>query len=226
MTGSDYDRYRESEREARRAYYAAREEARRAKAEARRARDAARRAARKNGMDDLNIDVTLDLDLSDLERYIKKVSNSGNYTYRYQRRRRRRRGWVLGVCRDIADYLGIEVWIVRVLMITGLIFMPTFVLPAYIVGGLGMRIWLSHRQRRAERLAAEEAATPGAASAGKAQANGNEARDEPVADLLQRAAARMARAERRLREMEAYVTSGRYDLQRELHELDRSGSRG
>ncbi len=234
MTDSDYERYREAEREARRAYQQAREEAKRARVEARRARDAARRAAGRSNRDDLKIDLTLDLDLSDLSDLSqlselselgKHFSRSDKYKYKYKYkgnfpRRVRRRGLVLGVCRDIADYLGIETWIVRVLMITGLIFMPTFVLPAYIVGGLGMRIWLSHRARQAVR--AEETDERLSATANGADRN---AAEPGVADLLRRAAARMGRAEQRLRDMEAYVTSGRYDLQRELNELDGKGAR-
>ncbi len=48
----------------------------------------------------------------------------------YQDKRRQK---IAGVCAGIARYFGVEVWVVRGIAITGLIFMPSVVIPAYII---------------------------------------------------------------------------------------------
>jgi phage shock protein PspC (stress-responsive transcriptional regulator) len=45
----------------------------------------------------------------------------------------KRRQKIAGVCAGIARYFGVEVWVVRGMAITALIFMPSVVIPAYII---------------------------------------------------------------------------------------------
>ena len=42
-----------------------------------------------------------------------------------------KRAKIVGVCGGIANYFGAEVWVVRCVAVTGLIFMPSIVFPAY-----------------------------------------------------------------------------------------------
>ena len=53
-----------------------------------------------------------------------------------------------GVCSGFARYLGVETWAVRLAAVTGLIFVPTLVLPAYIVAYFVMDTTPGHRAKR------------------------------------------------------------------------------
>jgi phage shock protein C len=138
---------------------------------------------------------------------------------------RRRR--IAGVCAGIARYYGMEPWVVRLIAITGLLFLPGIVFPAYWVAYFVM-----------ERPSGDY---PGVSWA-RAQARGRRGhrhqrrrsrhRDEfssPAPELGPRISPRrglrdvqadLTEIELRLRRMEAHVTSGRYELQRELHAID------
>jgi phage shock protein C len=126
--------------------------------------------------------------------------------------RRRPRGRILGVCAWIAEYFDVETWVVRVIAVTGLIFMPSVVLPAYIIGGIVIRVH-EHRLRELEWQT-------GTAPAGGAPRNVLPADQMPGA-ALREAEAQMRQMELKLRRMEAHVTSGHYELQREFNRLDR-----
>ena len=66
------------------------------------------------------------------ERWRDRAAGSPGYrTSKLYRDVRRQR--VAGVCAGIARYFGVEVWVVRGMAITGLIFMPSVVIPAYII---------------------------------------------------------------------------------------------
>ena len=53
-----------------------------------------------------------------------------------------------GVCSGFARYLGVETWTVRLAAVTGLIFVPTLVLPAYFVAYFVMDTTPGHRAKR------------------------------------------------------------------------------
>ncbi len=178
-----YRRYRAEQWQARQAYRRARAQARRARAQAWR------------------------------EQQTSMYQEMPSYMAGYRRRGGPRRGILLGVCAYLADYLWLQTWVVRVAMITGLIFMPTLVLPAYLLFGIGLRIWL--------RVWPRPTAADVAPAAGGVPATATASVSASASASLSKAALVMQKSERRLREMEAYVTSGRYDLQRQLGQLDR-----
>jgi phage shock protein C len=124
--------------------------------------------------------------------------------------RRRPRGRILGVCAWLARYFDVETWVVRVAAITGLIFMPQVVFPAYIVAGIMLRV-----HERWEREAAWQAERTG-------HSPGIEdvLQDAAPTIVLRDAEARMRQMELKLRRMEAHVTSGHFELQREFNRLD------
>jgi phage shock protein C len=124
--------------------------------------------------------------------------------------RRRPRGRILGVCAWLARYFDVETWVVRVAAITGLIFMPQVVLPAYLVAGIMLRV-----HERWEREAARQAHRTGESSAAD-----DVLQDVVPATVLRDAEARMRQMELKLRRMEAHVTSGHFELQREFNRLD------
>jgi phage shock protein C len=124
--------------------------------------------------------------------------------------RERRR--IVGVCAGIARYYGVEPWVVRCIAVTGLLFFPSIVFPAYWIAWLLMERppgpWEQrrrhHRGRRDHRSPAPEL--------GPRLSPRNSLRNVQ-ADLME--------VELRLRRMETHVTSGGYELQRELNRIDR-----
>ncbi len=120
-----------------------------------------------------------------------------------------------GVCAGIADYMGAETWVVRCVAITGLMFMPSLVFPAY---------WLAY-------FFLDKKPLTGDALRAAAEAQRNDHRS-PAPELgprlsprrsLRNVQADITEAELRLRRMETHITSGRYELQREISALERSG---
>lgn len=135
-----------------------------------------------------------------------------------------------GVCAGLARYLGFETWAVRLAALTGLIFIPGVVFPAYWIAyfimdtpdndlddqaprGDGKRRGRSRRkQRRDER----ELSQRGAAAVGNEppqKFNAGRSLRYTSADLTQ--------AELRLRRLESFITSDQYELQKELAKIER-----
>lgn len=155
-----------------------------------------------------------------------------------------------GICAGVAPYLGLEIWVVRCLAITAFVFAPQIIVPAYIVGyfvldarsesdALTPRSNRRMRKRHARRARAEEksqhradarAAAKNAKAARRAQhspvASGAEWAAEPAAaqpparSVLRSVRGTLQEAEQRLRRMEGHVTSGRYELQKELRKIE------
>jgi len=132
-----------------------------------------------------------------------------------------------GVCAGIARYYGVEPWVIRLIAVTGLLFFPGIVFPAYWVAYFVMErpsrqdgepegSWSHWRQARAHRKRGADQYTSPAPELGPRLSPRRGLRDVN-ADLTE--------VELRLRRMEAHVTSGRYELQRELHKID-PGSAG
>ena len=125
-----------------------------------------------------------------------------------------------GVCAGLARYWDVEAWVVRCIAITGMLFIPGIVLPAYLI------LWLilsdsetgerrssgRRRGKRAKRRAALAADLPNRGAPKRAEVSPR-MQFKNVQSVL-------SQAELRLRRMEAHITSGQYELQKELHALD------
>jgi len=130
---------------------------------------------------------------------------------------------IAGVCAGIARYYAVEPWVVRLIAVTGLLFFPGIVFPAYWVayfvmerapgtgGVLGQRRWNHGRRFRSRRDRPRDQYSSPAPELGPRFSPRYSLRDVK-ADLTE--------VELRLRRMETHVTSGRYELQRELHKID------
>ncbi|NJN52215.1 MAG: PspC domain-containing protein [Gammaproteobacteria bacterium] len=136
-------------------------------------------------------------------------SEPGYRTVKLYRDTRRQR--IAGVCAGLARYFGTETWVVRCIGITGVIFMPSIVIPAYLIA-MFVVPKMPNGEPKPER------------SAGPAEEHRS-----PVPELgtklsprhsLGRAQAALDQVELKLRRMESYVTSGQYELQRELKRID------
>ncbi len=143
------------------------------------------------------------------ERWRAAVSAStpGYRTSKLYRDTRRQR--VSGVCAGIARYFGVEVWVVRGMAITGLIFMPAVTIPAYIIATLVLP-----KMRNGETEVDS-----------KLQTDHSSPAPELGARLSPRGSLRSVQAgldevELKLRRIESHVTSGQFELQRELKRID------
>ena len=127
-----------------------------------------------------------------------------------------KRAKIVGICAGVAHYFGAEVWVVRCVAVTGLIFMPSIVFPAYWV----LYFVLSPPPEKEP----DEQET---------RSSGPEDHTSPAPELgpqlsprrsLRSLRADLAQAELRLRRIESHVTSGQYELQKELNKLDGAGA--
>lgn len=127
------------------------------------------------------------------------------------------RAKIAGVCAGVASYFGAEVWVVRCVAITGLIFLPSVVFPAY---------WILYFVM----------STPGSDGAEEEHPKPEASVDHtsPAPELgprfsprrsLRNLQASLTQTELRLRRMESHITSGQYELQKELNKLDDGGAR-
>lgn len=134
-------------------------------------------------------------------------------------------GPLFGVCTGIADYLGIEPWIVRVLTILGVIFIWYFVIPGYIIAIFAMdkkpydedEITPVHgRYRRTRRRYSR---TKEGYKRTVDEFSDSVAKSSMIfrIGLVKRDIAHM---EKKISRMEHYITSGRYRLDEEFRALD------
>lgn len=134
---------------------------------------------------------------------------------------------IVGVCAGIANYYGVEAWVVRCIAVTGLLFFGSIVFPAYWIMYFVMddpsapeKKQKKRRRSRRRRQAAERD--------GQEQDMATRYRqNEPVSPRrnLRNVQADLQEVELRLRRMETHVTSGQYELQRELHKIETDAPR-
>jgi phage shock protein C len=136
------------------------------------------------------------------------IRDPGYRTSRFLRDTRHAR--LGGVCAGLARYFGVDMWVVRVLAVTGVIFMGSIVIPAYLIA------WF-----------VVPPGPDGEIEPGTVQARSDHSAVAPElgAHLSPRRSLRdvqsvMDQLELKLRRMESHVTSGQYELQRELRKLD------
>lgn len=134
-----------------------------------------------------------------------------------------------GVCAGLANYFGMQTWAVRLGALTGMLFMPTIIVPAYWIAYFIMdtpdseeRPSRRGRRRRRRSQAEKQASTAESGATSRRSSDANE-RFEP-SRTLRYANADFTQAELRLRRLESFVTSDKYELHRELHKIEREGA--
>ena len=123
-------------------------------------------------------------------------------------------GKILGVCAGLARYYGLETWVVRCLAVTALIFFNWVAFVSYLVAAFILDVGSKedeHRAARPDSRASDDAAEPPPRR-----------REPPPGRELRTAHADIDEVELRLRRIESHVTSGQYELQRELAKIDRT----
>ncbi len=152
----------------------------------------------------------------------RRANRHARHSARAARRRARslyrdkRRGKILGVCAGLADYLGFDTWKVRLVAVVGLIFLPSFIIPAYLIAYFLLDNKPYYREVTDRYEEPEEAEVTDMSEPDPA---------EPLQDFLTNTEAflvakqKFADVEGRLRDMESHVTSSRFELQRELKKI-------
>lgn len=140
-------------------------------------------------------------------------------------------GKIAGVCAAFARYFGVDTWWVRMGALTGLVFVPGVVFPAYWIAyfviekkekGRGKH---KHRRRYWKRTE-----TVGARAESAPEQDPNQPGPTTfvppfnAGQNLRHITTDMTQAELRLRRLEAFVTSDRYELQKELTRIEREDS--
>ena len=139
--------------------------------------------------------------------------------------RDRENGKLLGVCAGIANYYGLETWVVRLIALTGLLFLTSVTLIGYFVAALLMDP--NPMRRKLPRVRSRHRGP----RHGKRRGWSYSKEDETKAyswvprQRLREVEAEFDQMELKLRRMEAHVTSGHYDLHRELAELEKLDAR-
>jgi phage shock protein C len=123
---------------------------------------------------------------------------------------------IVGVCAGIANYYGVEAWVVRCVAVTGLLFFGSIVFPAYWI-----MYFVMDDPKKAEKRARREARRLGREEPMNTTRN-SESSGNPRSNL-RNVQSDLQEVELRLRRMETHVTSGRYELQRELHKIETEG---
>ena len=120
---------------------------------------------------------------------------------------------IAGVCAGIARYFGVEIWVVRGIAITGLIFMASIVIPAYIIAAIVL-------PKAPDTDAIADAGTPTERAADHTSPAPELGPRLSPRGSLRNVQADLDQLELKLRRMESHVTSGQFELQRELKRID------
>ncbi|MDE0038115.1 MAG: PspC domain-containing protein [Gammaproteobacteria bacterium] len=130
--------------------------------------------------------------------------------------RDRENGKLLGVCAGIANYYGLETWVVRLIALTGLVFLTSVTLVGYFVAALLMDPSPLRKKTPRARPPRRRRREPG-----RRKDDSPEAYSWIPRQRLRDVSAEFDQVELKLRRMETHVTSGHYELHRELAELEK-----
>lgn len=146
--------------------------------------------------------------------------------------RSRRDAWIGGVCGGLAEYFEMESWVVRLIAVSLLLFSPL----TAIVGMAYCTAWCILPQRARGESLAEELTSDESASEGTRPRRRDKRRQAPLDHRpsvapelgprfsprrsLREIRARFDAIELKLRRIESFVTSPRFELERELARMD------
>lgn len=137
--------------------------------------------------------------------------------------RDRENGKLLGVCAGIANYYGLQSWVVRLIALTGLVFLTSVTLVGYLVAAIVMDPKPKGRMPRL-RPPRTRRSRRGRHRAGKHAKDPVETYSWIPRQRLRDVRSEFDQMELKLRRMETHVTSGHYELHRELAELEKRDS--
>lgn len=184
-------------------------------------------------------------DYSQESRHRRRSRSGGGAQFRYYQERKRhgwgmglyrnrRDGKICGVAAGIADYWDVADWVVRLVFIGAFLFTGTLAIWAYVAACLMLSPRPDDRSGRRRKRESEKAAAAEPASANEEAFGPEMEYDERFHDYrpkrmfrysdsasirLARARERLDSALRRVEDMETYVTSRRYKLNKEFSRL-------
>lgn len=130
--------------------------------------------------------------------------------------RNRAKGWIAGVCAGLADHWGVATWMVRLGVIALLIFTGTLAFWGYVIGW----VLMAPRPNRWDESEGDaEVEVEYDEDLGTYRKRTVFHYSDAPTERLRKASARMDQALSRVEAMERYVTSRRYDLNREFSKL-------
>ncbi|KGJ96340.1 envelope stress response membrane protein PspC [Colwellia psychrerythraea] len=136
-------------------------------------------------------------------------------------------GKIAGVCAGIADYFGWETWLVRILVVSGVLFGMPFLILAYIAGwfildksprSTGKRSNEAHDSRYASSHKEARHKTNVSNESIKVKARIWQA-GEPPKQALHDIRRKFRALEKKVQAMEQYVTSAEFTVSREINKL-------
>ncbi len=126
---------------------------------------------------------------------------------------------IVGVCAGIANYYGVEAWVVRCIAVTGLLFFGSIVFPAYWIMYFVMDSPSSEGKSSKVRRERWSRKRLNRKESSMTDRNFTSSSESPRRNL-RNVQTDLREVELRLRRMETHVTSGQYELQRELHRIE------
>lgn len=129
------------------------------------------------------------------------------------------RGKIAGVCAGIANYFGWEVWLVRIVAVTALVFLSKLTLVAYIAAWVILE--KAPKSRSQDKRVVEETTRyeyTGDGRSVEVKTRVWEAGEAPK-DALKDIRHRFDSMEHSIRDMERYVTSSEYKVRQEFNRL-------
>jgi len=137
------------------------------------------------------------------------------------------RGKICGVCVGVADYFGLEVWVVRIIAVTALLFFQFPIFIAYLVGyfvleprpGTGEYDKVKSLKKKFHRDSYTEKSARNSAGRQPASVQQVWKKGRIPAQTLTKLNISFKSLEGRLQKMESYVTSKQFELRKEFEEL-------
>jgi len=125
---------------------------------------------------------------------------------------------IAGVCAGLARHFGVDTWMVRIGALTGLIFLPGIVFPAYWIAYFVMGAERGPNGSSHQQLQERQKTQP---ERNKQEASPDAAQIMNPRLSLRHTGEDFSQAELRLRRLESFVTSDQYELHKELTKIER-----
>lgn len=133
------------------------------------------------------------------------------------------KGKIAGVCAGIANYFGWELWLVRIIFISGVLLTGSFFFMAYIIGWFILEKKPSGEGRKAEPFGFKDKGKGWVSNAEEEVKVEVKSKiwqaGEPPKQAFKDIHNNYGKLELRLRKLETYVTSAEFNLNREISKL-------
>lgn len=146
--------------------------------------------------------------------HYRRWSDNRQSGYRKNLYRNKRDGKIAGVCAGLADHIGVDHWIIRVAFVALLFFSGPLMFWAYLTAWVALAKrptnWKPEFEYDEERHIYRERSVFRSA--------------KPASERIRSARDKMDSMFRRIESMEAYVTSSRYQLDKEFEKMEKGSS--